>query len=187
MSSPVTPSTEPHHETAVFKRVRVKKCPKCGQKKAATAEFFAKHDTSSDGLSSYCKACRNNMRKKRQIGNIRFRMKHHIATRVARQLGGATNLPVGYVKDLNGYLGYNMTALCDYLNADLREREGISLKEAVSRGYHLDHIYPLSLFPVEAIIDNSFKECWAINNLRMISAEANLAKGAKVLTESEVI
>lgn len=158
--------------------LRMKKCPKCGDKKPRTSEYFAKHNTSGDGLSSYCKSCRNEMRKRKGVTNIRMRLKHHISTRIAKQ---CEDLPDKYVANLEKYLGYRITELRVALNADLIAREGISLKEAFADGYHLDHIYPLSKYPVKYITDESFRECWAISNLRMISAEENLAKGAKVI------
>ena len=158
--------------------LRKKNCPKCGEKKPRTSEYFAKHSTSGDGLSSYCKSCRNEMRKRKGVTNIRLRLKHHIGTRVAKQ---CQDLPTEYMRDLEKYLGYRITELRVALNADLLAREEISLKEAFTKGYHLDHKYPLSKYAVKHITDEAFRTCWAINNLQMLSAEENLAKGAKVL------
>ena len=159
--------------------LRMKKCPKCGTKNPRTSEFFAKHSTSGDGLSSYCKKCRNAMRKRKGVTNIRLRLKHHISTRVAKQ---CQDLPENYVRELEKYLGYRITELRVALNAELVARENMTLKEAFIEGYHLDHIHPLSRYAVKYITDESFRACWAIDNLRMIPAEENLAKGAKVLS-----
>ena len=160
----------------VLDAARQKRCAKCREKKIITE--FAKHDTSSDGRASYCNACRNGLNFKRRNENIPFRLKHHIATRVATQIG-VDNLPKGYVKDLEKYLGYKMIRLKAVLQADLREREKITLRDAINRGYHLDHKKPLSLFKVNAITEQAFRDCWAIDNLSMIPAEDNLAKGSK--------
>ena len=162
--------------------LRKKKCPKCGEKKPRTNEYFAKHSTSGDGLSSYCKSCRNEMRKRKGVTNIRLRLKHHIGTRVAKQ---CQDLPTEYMRELEKYLGYRITELRVHLNTSLMEREGITLKEAFAKGYHLDHIYPLSRYAVKYITDEAFRVCWAINNLRMISAEENLTKGARVVQEEQ--
>ena len=158
-------------------RDRRKKCAKCGGVKSLIDDF-ARHDTSSDGFASYCNDCRNGLNTRRRKVNISFRLKHHIATRVAKQFENLT-LPERYVKDLEKYLGYNMGALRKALHANLKLREGISLKEAIARDYHLDHIKPLSLFKPSSINSPVFKDCWAINNLKMIPAADNLAKGAK--------
>ncbi len=70
-----------------------------------------------------------------------------------------------------------MGALRDHLDYELQSREGISLREALALGYHIDHIKPLHSFDTKEIGDEAFKECWAIDNLMAISAEKNLAKG----------
>ncbi len=154
---------------------RKKKCPKCGTKYPLTLEFFPYHTTSNDGFASYCRPCKNKMRKRRS-DNTRFRLKHHIATRVAAT---TPNLPKEYTKNLEKYLGYTMTTLRDHLSADLEKREGITLKQAFSVGYHIDHIRPLSSFVITSIDCPAFSECWAFRNLQMLSAQANLQKGAK--------
>ncbi len=156
--------------------IRKKRCAKCKEKRPITE--FAKHDTSSDGVASYCNTCRNALNTKRRKENFSFRLKHHIATRVATQIG-RNNLPEGYVKDLEGYLGYNITKLRRILNLDLKKREGITYRDAINRGYHLDHKKPLSRFNVKKITDKAFRDCWSPYNLSMISAKDNLAKGAK--------
>ncbi len=162
-------------------KVRRKKCAKCGTLKELT--FFPKHSTSSDGLASYCKQCRNGLRKRRHR-NTRLRLRHHIYTRVASQLNKAgVPIPKGCVTDLDKYFGYRISALRDYLAQDLKEREQITLKEAFDRNYHLDHRYPLSKFVITSIDCQAFRDCWAMSNLRMISAQENLQKGAKVLDD----
>ncbi len=160
-------------------RLRKKKCAKCGTAKELTA--FPKHSTSSDGFASYCKTCRNGLRNRRHR-NTRSRLRHHIYTRVASQLNKANiSIPRGCVTDLDKYFGYRISELRDYLEAELQSREGISLKESFSRGYHLDHIYPLSRFVITSIECQAFRDCWTMSNLRMIPATENLQKGAKVV------
>lgn len=169
-----------HHAIRKPKRERRKKCAKCGGVKPVIGNF-AKHDTSSDGFASYCNDCRNGLNSRRRKVNISFRLKHHIATRVAKQFenhNGTSRLPERYVKDLEKYLGYNMGKLRKALNAKLQEDAGVSLKEAIAKDYHLDHIKPLSLFKPRTIESQAFRDCWSISNLKMIPASDNLAKGA---------
>lgn len=40
-----------------------KKCPKCGQEKPATEEFFGKNKSASDGLNYWCKICKSEYQK----------------------------------------------------------------------------------------------------------------------------
>lgn len=158
-----------------------KRCAKCREKKPR--RDFPKHSTSSDGRSSYCKSCKNVMHNMRRHKNARFRLKHHVCTRIRDQLG--ENQPSNLYINIEKHLGYTFSRLKRSLDAELRAREGITLKESFARDYHLDHIRPLSSFPVQEITDQAFKDCWAISNLQMISSEANLAKGAQHMTNSE--
>ncbi len=163
---------------------RPKKCIKCGELKMRTE--FGKHKDAADGRQSYCKACKNALGKRRRERNVSARLKHHMATRVTAQLGIHT--PENLTRDLERYFGYPMTRLANALSDELREREGKKLRDALNDGYHIDHIKPLSRFKVISggeVNWDIFQECWAISNLKAISAEENLAKGAKVLKVSD--
>ena len=153
---------------------KLKKCVSCGSLKPL--EEFGKHDSSQDGRTSHCNVCRAGQNKRHRARDLAHYLKHHMATRISTQLPSA---PPGFTADLEKYLGYTMHSLKRHLDADLRAREGITLKDAVDRGYHLDHIKPLSRFRVTHIRTRAFRECWAPENLMMIPAAENLAKGAK--------
>lgn len=163
----------------VPRKPRKKKCAKCGLTKQAE-KHFAKHSGSSDGRASYCNTCRNALNTKRRKENAGFRLKHHIATRCLKQLKATPGgTPEELTKNLESYLGYRIWQLRIKLDNELRRNEGINLKEAIEQGYHLDHIKPLSSFDVKSASCPEFVACWAIDNLRMIPADENLAKGAK--------
>ena len=161
--------------------VRVKKCAKCGEAQPVTN--FAKHTTSSDGRASYCNNCRNNLGAKRRKKNLAYKLRHHIHARIIKY-SYTNGIPKGLVTDLERYLGYSMFQLKKYLQKDLFDREGITLREAFDRGYHREHITPLSSYDIKDIGDREFLQCWEMTNLRMITAEENLAKGAKMLGDS---
>lgn len=156
----------------------LKKCIKCREKKSL--DDFPKAPERGDGYQSYCRACKNELHRKRRESSAQARLKHHMSTRIASQLG--VHAPAELTKNLEKYLGYTLTALVNALSKDLRDREGIKLRDALKDGYHVDHIRPLSSFKVinnGAVDWDTFQECWCIDNLRAISAEENLAKGAK--------
>lgn len=48
------------------------------------------------------------------------------------------------------------------------------------RGWHIDHIRPVSSFNFESTDDPEFKECWALTNLQPLWAADNMKKGAKI-------
>lgn len=151
-----------------------KRCSRCGTVRPLTQ--FGKHEDSADGHQSYCNVCKNALNAKKRKNDICFRLKHHIASRVLKQFGNGA--PPNTTRDLEVYLGYTMWQLRAALEEDLKTREGISLKDAFARNYHLDHIRPLSSFNVSGP-GVEFQSCWAISNLRMISASENLQKGSK--------
>lgn len=161
-------------------RARLKKCVKCGAKKPLSD--FGTHSDTADGRQSYCKTCKNALNVKARQINVNVRLKHHIATRVIDQLGLLAP-PDTYAR-IEELLGYRIKTLTRYLRTDLQKREPHkTLKQALEEGYHVDHIYPLSKFPVvqEGAVDwGAFRECWALENLTAIPAAENLAKGSKV-------
>lgn len=164
-----------------------KKCIKCRQWKPRDGKF-GKHDTSSDGLQSICSDCKNKANIESRNKNVTARIRHHMSTRCMTQLGEYA--PEGFIKDMEKYLGYRITTLVKHLKEDLAKREpDKKLRDALNEGYHIDHIKPLSLFPVirkygtasgEPEVDwEEFQLCWAMKNLSAIPAAENLAKGAK--------
>lgn len=159
------------------KRGTIKKCAKCGVTQPITN--FAKHSSSSDGRASYCNNCRNRLGAKRRKQNLAYKLRHHIHSRIIKYTY-ENGIPVGLVTNLERYLGYSMLQLKRHLQEDLNRREGITLRQAFDLGYHLDHIVPLSSYDIKNIGDREFLQCWEMSNLRMITAEANLAKGAKL-------
>ncbi len=161
---------------------KTKVCTKCKLPKPVGR--FPKHPDTADGLAAWCKDCRAVLRKRRNQTNMVARLKHHFAARITQQLtdAGIQDIPP-LVAEMESYLGYKMSDLVRYLEEDIQERENMSLKIAFGKGYHVDHIVPLSAFPLVKIGDESFQACWAIDNLRAIPAADNLKKGSKVIRE----
>lgn len=174
-----------------------KRCIKCRKWKRKDAELdsegnvigkaeFGVHADNADGKQVICYSCKSAANNRRRNQNVTTRLRHHIATRCLTQLG--SNAPLGFTKDLEGYLGYRISSLVKHLREDLKAREGDhrSLRDAFDDGYHVDHIRPLMLFHVvHGDADNTlvnwdvFRECWAPTNLSAIPGGDNLAKGAK--------
>jgi hypothetical protein len=50
--------------------------------------------------------------------------------------------------------------------------------------WHIDHIIPQSKLPYNSLKDENFKKCWALENLRPLSAKENLIKGNKLIIMS---
>lgn len=166
--------------TAPIRSGKIKKCAKCGLVKPL--EEFGSNSTSSDGRQTYCRPCKNHLNTLKRQNDMDHRIKHHIATRVAKQLEG--NLPPNYTQNLEQYLGYKIWQLRKALENDLAFRGLTTLRETFRMNWHLDHYKPLSSYNVKSIDSQEFKDCWAISNLRMIPAAENLAKSNKILEDT---
>lgn len=154
-----------------------KTCTKCGETRDLVD--FRPHDTTADGYAAYCRLCQNELNKNYRNKNMPMRIKHHFATRVRDQFSiRSIDLPKRYVEDLEEYLGYSMQELYEDLDRRVRDEFDITAKDALLKGWHIDHVRPLRDFDVRGLGDPTFRECWAISNLRIIPAEDNLAKGS---------
>jgi len=171
------------------RKIREKKCCKCGKRQVITN--FGKHSSSADGRQSYCNSCKSGLHKVRRDKNVGFRIKHHFATRIKSQLGD--NCPEGMYKNLEKLLGYTFRDLRKYLDDDIKARVAAkeisdptitSARKAMRAGWHIDHITPLHSFKCEEIDTPeglaNFRKCWRMENLVLISAEENLAKGGRI-------
>lgn len=172
-----------------------KKCIKCREWKPREPVFdeagnqiepkgFGSHPDSQDGLQTICQPCKSKMNIKSRNRNVTARIRHHTSTRCLAQLG--EHAPSNFTANLEEHLGYSIRKLVRHLSQDLKEREGKRrrLVQALDEGYHIDHIYPLSRFPVVRdgkVNWEEFRRCWDPANLSAIPAQENLQKGAKVL------
>mgnify|MGYP001002216353 CR=1 FL=1 len=153
-----------------------KRCASCGELKARSD--FPKHSTSSDGFAAYCRDCKNGLARDRRQKDPIARFRHYIVTRIKNEYE-KHEVPKDIHTDLEEYIGYKLFKLKKHVRDELKEREGITLIEAFKRGYHLDHRKPHSSFDIKVIGDEEFKKCWHYENLWLIPAKDNLAKGAK--------
>lgn len=170
---------EAEAEPKLKPKLKLRRCAKCGEKKPLSD--YGSNSSTLDGLQTYCKDCRNGLHKARRERDPSHRIRHHFVTRITKQLG--FGCPRDLFNRIEEYLGYSMPSLVRALDEDIREREGISLREAFAKNYHIDHIRPLSSFACTSVSDQSFRDCWAISNLRLIPAAENLAKSNKILTD----
>ena len=153
----------------------LKRCVTC--KEIQPLKSFAKHDTSRDGRASICNRCRNKRNTNRRQTNPTARLKHLL---VARILRNHPNIPE-LTKNLEVYLGYKVQHLREKLDVQCEEDYGMPLLKCIASGdYHIDHRMPLSHFKIEEPGDEQFRTCWHPDNLKVITAEENRAKGATV-------
>lgn len=73
-------------------------------------------------------------------------------------------------------LGYTAEELAEHLEAHFLPGMGWHNRT----DWHIDHIKPISSFDIQSIECSSFKECFALSNLRPLWAADNMKKGARI-------
>ena len=72
-------------------------------------------------------------------------------------------------------LGYSLHDLMAHLRQTLKD--GYTWEDFLSGKLHIDHIKPHSLFEYSNYEDAQFKECWSLNNLRLLPKHINVKRG----------
>jgi len=86
----------------------------------------------------------------------------------------------------HGKQGRSWESIVGYTCNDLRDHleklftEGMSWENYGFRGWHIDHKIPIVFFNYQTTEDQSFKECWSLNNLQPLWWKDNLSKGKKI-------
>ncbi|KAF0136970.1 MAG: hypothetical protein FD152_776 [Xanthobacteraceae bacterium] len=78
-------------------------------------------------------------------------------------------------------LGYTPQDLREHLEKQFSP--GMTWDNYGHRGWHVDHIIPLSAFNYEKTTDIDFKRAWALKNLRPLWADENLRKSNRLEKE----
>ena len=82
------------------------------------------------------------------------------------------------------WVGYGLHDLCNRLLETLPE--GFTWIDYLDGKLQLDHIMPVSAFDYESPDDPEFKECWKLENLRLITPKENHEKGSKILAQEGI-
>ena len=91
------------------------------------------------------------------------------------------------------YLPFTIDQLKEYLEKQFEpwmtwENHGKYTREAWNDDdpstwvWNIDHIIPQDALPYTSMTDENFKKCWALENLRPLSAKENVIKGNKIIT-----
>jgi len=99
-----------------------------------------------------------------------WRLNKRISNRVRRSLKG-TKIGRRW-KDL---LGYDVADLEKQLLSTMPE--GYTWQDFVDGKLHVDHIKPISAFNFDSPEHPEFAECWALDNLQLLTAFDNMSKG----------
>ena len=108
--------------------------------------------------------------KARRAKDPLFRMQSNMRRKIRRMIKGDKN------GALEKILGYTREQLKRHI--EMQFAKGMAWNN-YGAFWQLDHITPASAFSVQEIGDAEFKRCWALSNLRPLSARENHAKNNK--------
>jgi len=113
-------------------------------------------------------------RKKRIKTDPKFRLNRIISCAINTSLNGSKK-----GRRWESLVGYTLNDLVKRLKSTLPSE--YTWENYVSGSdLHIDHIVPISVHNFKTTDDNDFKRCWALDNLRLLTAQENIAKGAKL-------
>jgi hypothetical protein len=117
---------------------------------------------------------REYMKHRRQDGC--FRLKSNISRQISLSLRKKDGSKYG--QSVFQKLGYSITQLKEHLEKQFDENMNW---ENYGSYWHIDHIIPHSSFTYLSLDDESFKECWGLQNLRPLEAKENIKKSNKMI------
>jgi hypothetical protein len=150
----------------------LKACIDCGE--VHPVSEFPKHKDSKvkGGYAtlSRCKTCN------RIYNRIRSRINKSIRGYDVSKIARSAMKRNGASPRIEELLGYSVAELKIYL--EMQFTKGMNWDRFFKGEIHIDHIVPVSYFDLS--IEEQFKQCWNIYNLRPMWAKDNMKKGAKV-------
>lgn len=186
----------------------LKTCKKC--QKSKFLDDFNPAPRMGDGHANVCKMCRNaeartpERRAKERIAskkpsrrlaaklkvqanvslrlhnNMRRRVIHHLSNNKLRKTSHTFDL-VGYSRDkLKSYIESLFEPWMTWENWGKYDSKTWDNNNSSTWKWQIDHIIPISKFIITSAQSEKFKQCWALENLRPLSAKENILKSNKV-------
>ena len=100
--------------------------------------------------------------------DLKYHLTQKMSCAIRHRINGRKNRHVWEL------LGYSFEQLRDHLLTTMPP--GHSWADVISGVLHIDHKKPVSWFNYESVNDPDFKACWSLNNLQLLTAQANLRK-----------
>lgn len=173
----------------------------CNDNRDAIAQM--RHDyhlRHKEDRSKYNKTWVSSNRKKKRKYNTAYilrRMKRDISFRLRQNFSKAINKhlkSLGSSKNGNSilqFLSYSIFELKDYLEQQFEPwmswnnwgKYNVQTwddNDQTTWTWQIDHIIPQSKFPYSSMEDDTFKQCWSLDNLRPYSSKQNLLDGARI-------
>jgi hypothetical protein len=132
---------------------------------------------------------RNARDKERRSSDPVYKLRTYISSDVllglkrnnGSKMGQSTFDHIGYsVKQLKDYLEQQFEPWMSWDNHGKYNSKTWDDIDPTTWTWQIDHIIPRADLPFSSMIDNNFKKCWALNNLRPLSSKANIVNGSKL-------
>jgi 5-methylcytosine-specific restriction endonuclease McrA len=128
-----------------------------------------------EGQKDRERAARRRWHSTRYRGSVKHNLRMRVSALIRYHLRRAGSSKSGRTDSL---LGYSMEDLERRLVATMPV--GATWGDYLAGRLHIDHIIPLSAFNFSSEQSPDFAKAWALGNLRLLWADENLAKGAKL-------
>jgi hypothetical protein len=128
----------------------------------------------------------NERNKNRRKTDISYKLRCYVSTAIYDALKANGGSKQGY--SIMKYLPYTIEELRFYIEAQFEQwmnwknhskydAENWDDNDPLTWTWNIDHITPKSLFKYASMEEQSFKDCWALSNLRPLSAKQNILDG----------
>lgn len=116
---------------------------------------------------------RNAWEKKRKLSDPAYKLRKNFSTKICVALkGNKNNLSI------LSYLPYTMKKLREHLESQFDDKMSWANYGIY---WHVDHIIPQSKLLYTSMMDDNFKKCWSLENLRPLEAIENIRKSNKII------
>jgi len=124
---------------------------------------------------------------KKQSQKPSYKIKHSISLSVNYALHKSGNSKQGSsvikylpytIQELKVYLEKQFESWMTWKNYGVYHHAVWNDNDSSTWTWHIDHIIPQSTLPYTSMADDNFKKCWALSNLRPLSAKQNVLDGA---------
>jgi len=131
--------------------------------------------------------------KLRKSSDVMFRIYTHVSRLVSFMLKSNNSSKVG--ESIQNYLSWNNSQLKEHIEKQFEPWMNCNNygqyipqtwddNDASTWKWQLDHIIPRSDLPYSSMEDENFKKCWALSNLRPLSAKQNILDGTSRIRHS---